>query len=100
VAGGLLKNIARSDGNATGATSTYQSFGGKWLELLKEAAPRRRPPAASRPISVNNNRSPTDLRMESPGRAKGWGFLTLAAFSSAPLRAGQALRHGFAKPTR
>jgi len=39
VASGLLKNIARPEGNATGITSTYQSLGGKWLELLKEAAP-------------------------------------------------------------
>jgi putative tryptophan/tyrosine transport system substrate-binding protein len=40
VANGLLKNIARPEGNATGATSLFQSLGGKWLELLKEAAPR------------------------------------------------------------
>jgi putative tryptophan/tyrosine transport system substrate-binding protein len=40
VAGGLLKNIARPEGNATGATNLFQSLGGKWLELLKEAAPR------------------------------------------------------------
>jgi putative tryptophan/tyrosine transport system substrate-binding protein len=40
VAMGLLKNIARPEGNATGITSLFQSFGGKWLELLKEAAPR------------------------------------------------------------
>jgi putative ABC transport system substrate-binding protein len=40
VAGGLLKNIARPEGNATGITSNYQSMGGKWVELLKEAAPR------------------------------------------------------------
>jgi putative ABC transport system substrate-binding protein len=40
VAGGLLKNIARPEGNATGITSLYQSIAGKWLELLKEAAPR------------------------------------------------------------
>ena len=39
VAGGLLKNIARPEGNATGITSNYQSMGGKWLELLKTAAP-------------------------------------------------------------
>src|SRR5215467_740420 len=39
VAGGLLKNIARPEGNATGVTSVYQSMGGKWLELVKEAAP-------------------------------------------------------------
>src|SRR6266705_3190857 len=40
VAIGLLKNIARPEGNATGLAGQYQSLGGKWLELLKEAAPR------------------------------------------------------------
>jgi putative ABC transport system substrate-binding protein len=40
VAIGLLKNIARPEGNATGIAGQYQSLGGKWLELLKEAAPR------------------------------------------------------------
>jgi putative tryptophan/tyrosine transport system substrate-binding protein len=40
VAGGLLKNIARPEGNATGITSNYQAMGGKWVELLKEAAPQ------------------------------------------------------------
>jgi putative tryptophan/tyrosine transport system substrate-binding protein len=39
VAGGLVKSIARPEGNATGITSLFQSLGGKWLELLKEAAP-------------------------------------------------------------
>jgi len=40
VEGGILKNIARPEGNVTGATSNYHSIAGKWLELLKEAAPR------------------------------------------------------------
>jgi ABC-type uncharacterized transport system substrate-binding protein len=40
VAAGLVKNIARPEGNATGITSTYQPMGGKWLGLLKELAPR------------------------------------------------------------
>jgi putative tryptophan/tyrosine transport system substrate-binding protein len=40
VAGGLLQDIARPEGNVTGITSLYQSMGGKWLQLLKEAAPR------------------------------------------------------------
>jgi putative ABC transport system substrate-binding protein len=39
-AGGLLKNLARPEGNATGITSIYESIAGKWLELLKEAVPR------------------------------------------------------------
>jgi putative ABC transport system substrate-binding protein len=39
VANGLLQNIARPEGNTTGFTSTVDSLIGKWLELLKEAAP-------------------------------------------------------------
>jgi putative ABC transport system substrate-binding protein len=35
----LLQNIARPEGNTTGFTSTVDSLSGKWLELLKEAAP-------------------------------------------------------------
>jgi putative tryptophan/tyrosine transport system substrate-binding protein len=40
VAVGLLKDLARPEGNVTGITNQYQSFGSKWLELLKETAPR------------------------------------------------------------
>ena len=40
VSNGLLQNIARPEGNTTGFTSTVDSLIGKWLELLKEAAPR------------------------------------------------------------
>jgi putative ABC transport system substrate-binding protein len=36
---GTLQNIARPEGNTTGFTGTVDSMGGKWLELLKEAAP-------------------------------------------------------------
>ena len=39
VTNGLLQNIARPEGNTTGFTSTVNSLSGKWLELLKEAAP-------------------------------------------------------------
>jgi putative ABC transport system substrate-binding protein len=37
---GFVKNIARPEGNTTGITNLYASIGGKWLELLKEIAPR------------------------------------------------------------
>jgi putative ABC transport system substrate-binding protein len=37
---GLVKNMARPEGNTTGFSSTEPTIGGKWLELLKEAAPR------------------------------------------------------------
>jgi putative ABC transport system substrate-binding protein len=39
-ANGLVKNIARPEGNTTGFSSSEPTAGGKWLELLKEAAPR------------------------------------------------------------
>jgi putative ABC transport system substrate-binding protein len=39
VANNLLQNTARPEGNTTGFTSTVDSLIGKWLELLKEAAP-------------------------------------------------------------
>ena len=37
---GIVKNIARPETNATGVTNLVASFGGKWIALLKEAAPR------------------------------------------------------------
>jgi putative ABC transport system substrate-binding protein len=39
-ANGLVKNISRPEGNTTGFSSAEPTVGGKWLELLKEAAPR------------------------------------------------------------
>jgi len=40
IANGLVKNIARPEGNTTGIGNNLPSFGGKWLDLLKDAAPR------------------------------------------------------------
>ena len=36
---GIVRNIARPDGNVTGFPRLFGSLGGKWLELLKEIAP-------------------------------------------------------------
>jgi putative ABC transport system substrate-binding protein len=36
---GLVKNIARPEGNVTGFSSSEPTIGGKWLELLKQIAP-------------------------------------------------------------
>src|SRR5262249_45459908 len=36
---GLVKNIARPEGNITGFATTEPSIAGKWLDLLKQAAP-------------------------------------------------------------
>jgi ABC-type uncharacterized transport system substrate-binding protein len=40
VGGGLVASLSRPGGNATGFTSTDYGMSGKWLELLKEIAPR------------------------------------------------------------
>jgi putative ABC transport system substrate-binding protein len=40
VVDGLVRNIARPEGNITGFSHFAPSIAGKWLELLKEAAPR------------------------------------------------------------
>jgi len=40
VVSGIVKDLARPEGNTTGVTNLYVSIAGKWLELLKEAAPR------------------------------------------------------------
>jgi putative ABC transport system substrate-binding protein len=37
---GFVKNIAHPEGNTTGITNLYASIGGKWVELLKQAAPK------------------------------------------------------------
>ena len=36
---GLVKNIGRPEGNITGFSNSEPAIGGKWLELLKAAAP-------------------------------------------------------------
>lgn len=40
VGAGFVESLARPGGNATGFTSFDYGIGGKWLELLKEIAPR------------------------------------------------------------
>jgi putative tryptophan/tyrosine transport system substrate-binding protein len=40
VGSGFVQSLARPGGNATGFTNSHESMGGKWLEILKEIAPR------------------------------------------------------------
>jgi putative ABC transport system substrate-binding protein len=37
---GFVKNITHPEGNTTGITNLYASIGGKWVKLLKQAAPK------------------------------------------------------------
>jgi putative ABC transport system substrate-binding protein len=39
VATGMVRDVARPEGNVTGFSGVQASFAGKWLDLLKEAAP-------------------------------------------------------------
>ncbi len=40
IAGGFVESLARPGGNATGFTSTDYGMSGKWLELLRQMAPK------------------------------------------------------------
>jgi putative ABC transport system substrate-binding protein len=42
IVSGIVKNIARPEGNATGVTNYLPTIGGKWIELLREAMPETR----------------------------------------------------------
>ena len=59
VAAGLVTNLARPEGNVTGFTTHEYSIGGKWIEVLKQAAPGLRraavlfdPASPSWPLNV------------------------------------------------
>ena len=54
VGGGLVATLARPGGNITGFTSFEYSFGGKWLEMLKEVAPM-----TTRVLVMGNAKSPS-----------------------------------------
>jgi putative ABC transport system substrate-binding protein len=40
IVNGIVRNVSHPEGNTTGITDTYAAIGGRWLQLLKEAAPR------------------------------------------------------------
>ena len=54
VGSGFVASLARPGGNATGFVVTEGSLGGKWLELLKEIAPRITRVAAFKLITSSN----------------------------------------------
>lgn len=48
-ASGLVKDLAHPEANITGVANVFATLGGKWLELLKEAAPGARRVALLQP---------------------------------------------------
>jgi putative tryptophan/tyrosine transport system substrate-binding protein len=70
LANGLVKNVARPEGNITGVTTLYSSIAGKWLELLKEAVPRvERVAVIYNPQLASNAGAPFLLPIEEAARA-------------------------------
>jgi putative ABC transport system substrate-binding protein len=67
VGSGFVANLPRPGGNITGFTNIEASMGGKWLEMLKEAAPRLRRVAI----------------MFNPDTATGGGSYYLSSFEAA-----------------
>ena len=62
VGSGIITSIPRPGGNITGFTQFEYSLGGKWIQLLREVAPRKRvaqmfSPDAARSASDNGRQS-------------------------------------------
>jgi putative ABC transport system substrate-binding protein len=53
---GIVANLARPGGNMTGLANFEPSMGGKWLQTLKETAPRLTQVGATRPPSGRPSR--------------------------------------------
>jgi putative ABC transport system substrate-binding protein len=56
VEAGIVKSVARPEGDVTGFTNLFASFGGKWVDLLKEVAPQ-----ISRIAVVQDSGFPLDI---------------------------------------
>jgi putative ABC transport system substrate-binding protein len=104
IGGGLISNLARPGGNFTGFLSFESSMGGKWVEMLREAAPsiaritllfnpetapyvpsyyqasiETSAQSAGLQPGVNAVRSPRELEdaIEALGRAGYWGVIAM-----------------------
>ena len=84
VAQGIVKNVARPEGNITGFTNNVDTLGGKWLELLKEAAPNLTR-AAFLPLGADNN--PYVPSIAAAAQSLGLRLVTLPVSDAASIRA-------------
>ena len=83
VAQGIVKNVARPEGNITGFTNNVDTLGGKWLELLKEAAPNLTR-AAFLPLGADNN--PYLPSIAAAAQSLGLRLVTLPVSDAASIR--------------
>ena len=72
VGAGFVESLARPGGNATGFTSFEYGMSGKWLELLKEIAPRVTRAAVLRDPSHSLRGSASSPRSRPWRRRSGW----------------------------
>ena len=71
VGAGFVDSLARPGGNATGFTAFEYGISAKWLELLKEIAPRR--DASGSPSGPRHNRRDRPIRRDPVRGAVAWG---------------------------
>jgi putative ABC transport system substrate-binding protein len=79
---GFLKNIAHPEGNATGFATAFASLGGKWLQLLKEAAPN-----VTRVATTIGAQSDYRLSIEAVARALRVQLVTIPVTDDAGIKA-------------
>jgi putative tryptophan/tyrosine transport system substrate-binding protein len=63
---GWVQSLARPGGNVTGFTNVEPSFGGKWLEILKELVPRLARVAVLSPPGATNRDYVTAIEAAAP----------------------------------
>ena len=72
VGGGLVASMSRPGGNATGFTTTDYGMSGKWLELLKEIAPRVTRVAVLRDTAIPQGILASTAPSNRPHQRSGW----------------------------
>jgi putative ABC transport system substrate-binding protein len=85
LANGIVKNVARPEGNITGFMNAFSALGSKWLELLKEAAPNITRVANVFPL-VNSNNS-YRLPIAASAQSLGLQLVTIPVSDVAGMRA-------------
>ena len=98
LANGIVKNVARPEGNITGFMNAFGILGSKWLELLKEAAPNITRVANLFPL-VNSNNS-YRLPIAATAQSLGLQLVTIPVSDVAGMRAAIEATHRVVRRTR
>jgi ABC-type uncharacterized transport system substrate-binding protein len=70
VGSGFVASFPRPGGNITGFISNEPTMSGKWLELLKEIAPRVYRRAASYADRILKGSKPDEIPVQAPGQIR------------------------------